>query len=86
MVLPRDLLWMSLLFFGTLKQCLSYNIYDYEEIDYNDYNLNYDDYGNGKELSRNLNKQQIDLERYPYGHRPTRNMIPKQIEKLTKTF
>ena len=86
MVLPRDVLWMLLLFLGTLKQCLSYSIYDYEEIDYNDYNLNYDDYGNERELSRILNKQQIDLDKYTYGHRPTRNILPKKTQKWTGTF
>ena len=80
MVHPRDFLWMLLLFLGILKQCLSYNIYDYEEIDYNDYNLNYDDYGNGRELSRILNEQQIVLDKYPYAQHPTRNVLPKKTD------
>ena len=80
MVLPSNVLWMLLLFFGTLKQCLSYIIYDYEEIDYNDYNLNYDDYGNGRELARILNEQQIDLDKYTYAQRPTRNILPKKTD------
>ena len=79
MVHPRDFLRMLLLFLGILQQCLSYNIYDYEEIDYNDYNLNYDDYGNGRELSRILNEQQIVLNKYPYAQRPTRN-VPKKTD------
>ena len=80
MVLPSNVLWMLLLFSGTLKPCLSYIIYDYEEIDYNDYNLNYDDYGNGRELARILNEQKIDLDEYTYAQRPTRNIIPKKTD------
>ena len=78
MALPLDVFRMLLLLLGMIELTLSYNIYDYEEIDYNDYNLNYNDYGNEWELSRILNDQRPNLDKYPAVRNPTRDILHKE--------
>ena len=78
MALPLDVFRMLLLLLGLLELTLSYDIYDYEEIDYNDYNLNYNDYGNEWELSRTLNDQRPNLDMYPAVRNPTRDIFNKE--------